>query len=65
MCKADANPPANVVWHRMGLQEIYGTSEVLRFNPVNQRDSGSYSCVASNSVGTSQPISTTVDIKCK
>lgn len=64
-CLADANPPASVIWQRVGSRDISSLSETLVFKPINQRDSGTYSCTAKNSVGTSQPVSTTLDVKCK
>lgn len=64
-CIADANPPASIIWQRQGSRDVVSISETLIFKPVNQRDSGTYTCTAKNSVGTSQPISATLDVKCK
>lgn len=64
-CTADANPPASIIWQRLGSREISSISETLTFRPVNQRDSGTYTCLGKNAIGSSQPVSTTLDIKCK
>lgn len=64
-CTADANPPATIIWQRLGSREISSISETLIFRPVNQRDSGTYTCQGKNAIGASQPISTTLDIKCE
>lgn len=64
-CIADANPPATIIWQRLGSREIVGISEIMKFHPVSQRDSGTYTCLGKNDIGPSQPISTTLDVKCK
>lgn len=64
-CITDSNPPANVIWRRVGKQEISSLEESLQFRPVFRRDSGTYTCQAQNSIGSSQPISVALDVKCK
>ena len=74
-CMADANPPATVVWRRVGASvtsnhpgpasDIYSFQETLEFSPVSRKDSATYSCEAKNAIGTSNIISVPIDIKCK
>lgn len=64
-CHSDANPPASVIWQKLGGVPITHIQEILYFKPITQRDSGTYSCTAKNNVGSSQPVSTTLDVKCK
>ncbi|CAH0390302.1 unnamed protein product [Bemisia tabaci] len=54
-CITDANPPATVQWRRSN-GDIRSTEESFRLAPVNRKDSGVYTCQASNNVGTSQPL---------
>uniref|UniRef100_A0A8D8Z044 Kin of IRRE-like protein 3 n=1 Tax=Cacopsylla melanoneura TaxID=428564 RepID=A0A8D8Z044_9HEMI len=62
-CITDSNPPASVIWRRVGKQEIASLEESLQFRPVFRRDSGTYTCQAQNSIGSSQPISVALDVK--
>lgn len=77
-CVADANPPATVIWRRVGGSpmtktpsssnvggDIYSFQEILEFSPVTRKDSATYSCEAKNTVGTSNLITVPIDIKCK
>lgn len=78
-CVADANPPATVIWRRVGghqtatnkapvansLGDIYSFQEMLEFSPVTRKDSATYSCEAKNTIGTSNLITIPIDIKCK
>jgi hypothetical protein len=65
-CRADANPPATVIWRRVGgnpslsnkspvasMGDIYSFQEILEFSPVTRKDSATYSCEAKNTIGTS------------
>ncbi|XP_065202958.1 kin of IRRE-like protein 2 isoform X2 [Planococcus citri] len=62
-CLADANPPASIIWQKLGGRDITSLTEILQFRPISQRESGTYSCIAKNSVGSSQPVTTTLDVK--
>ena len=77
-CLADANPPATVIWRRVGgnsmtnkapspssMGDIYSFQETLEFSPVTRKDSATYSCEAKNTIGTSNLITIPIDIKCK
>lgn len=77
-CRADANPPATVIWRRVGgnpsmtnkapvasMGDIYSFQEILEFSPVTRKDSATYSCEAKNTIGTSNLITIPIDIKCK
>lgn len=77
-CRADANPPATVIWRRVGgnpsmtnrapvvsMGDIYSFQETLEFSPVTRKDSATYSCEAKNTIGTSNLITIPIDIKCK
>ncbi|XP_037087686.1 uncharacterized protein LOC119108205 [Pollicipes pollicipes] len=65
-CKVDANPPANVFW-RFISKETGRTDtfyvDTLELRPVTKKNSGTYECEAGNSVGKSDPLSTTLDVK--
>ncbi|XP_072156592.1 irregular chiasm C-roughest protein isoform X2 [Bemisia tabaci] len=61
-CITDANPPATVQWRRSN-GDIRSTEESFRLAPVNRKDSGVYTCQASNNVGTSQPLTVSLDVK--
>ncbi|XP_045034449.1 kin of IRRE-like protein 3 isoform X6 [Daphnia magna] len=75
-CRADANPPATVIWRRVGgnpsmtnrapvvsMGDIYSFQETLEFSPVTRKDSATYSCEAKNTIGTSNLITIPIDIK--
>ncbi|XP_046443757.1 kin of IRRE-like protein 1 isoform X2 [Daphnia pulex] len=75
-CRADANPPATVIWRRVGgnpslsnkspvasMGDIYSFQEILEFSPVTRKDSATYSCEAKNTIGTSNLITIPIDIK--
>lgn len=76
-CLADANPPATVIWRRVGgnpmtnkapitsMGDIYSFQEILEFSPVTRKDSATYSCEAKNTIGTSNLITIPIDIKCE
>jgi len=64
-CVADANPPAKIVWKRVGRSDIVSLEETLQFRPVARRDTATYTCQAQNTVGASEPLSVQIDVKCK
>ncbi|XP_063240065.1 hemicentin-2 [Bacillus rossius redtenbacheri] len=62
-CAADANPPATVLWRRAGRSDVVSVQDALQLRPASRRDSGTYTCVARNSVGSSDPLSVHLDVK--
>jgi len=71
-CIADANPPATIIWRRIGgsnangptTSDIYSFQETIEFSPVNRKDSAKYSCEAKNVIGTSNLVTVPIDVKC-
>ena len=67
-CAADANPPANVHWRFVskdtGRAETFYV-DTLELRPVTKKNSGTYQCEAGNAVGKSEPLTTSLDVKCK
>ena len=65
-CTADSNPPPTYLWVRKGgPQGEVGRGPVLTISPVDRTDIDTYSCIASNSLGSSQPRAVSVDVHCK
>ncbi|XP_054284580.1 irregular chiasm C-roughest protein-like isoform X1 [Macrosteles quadrilineatus] len=62
-CVTDANPPATITWRRSDRQEVVSAEESLQFRPVTRRDSGTYTCQASNKWGSSDPLTVQLDVK--
>ncbi|XP_024082011.1 hemicentin-2 [Cimex lectularius] len=62
-CVTDANPPASVVWRKVGRQDVSSLEESLQFRPVTRKDSGTYTCQARNSLGPSEPLTVNIDVK--
>ncbi|XP_049831432.1 irregular chiasm C-roughest protein isoform X1 [Schistocerca gregaria] len=60
-CEADANPAARVVWRLAG--EVASVDSRLRLAPAVRRNSGTYTCSAQNSVGTSRRLAVDIDVK--
>ena len=64
-CEADSNPPPTFIWVRgNGLGEV-GRGPTLTLSPALRADIDTYTCIASNSLGSSKPQSVDVDIYCK
>ena len=64
-CRADSNPPPTYIWVRSnGLGEV-GRGSQLTISPVSRTDIDIYSCIASNSLGSSQPQPVEVNVYCK
>jgi len=62
-CTADSNPPPTYLWVRKGgPQGEVGRGPVLTISPVDRTDIDTYSCIASNSLGSSQPRAVSVDV---
>ena len=65
-CTADANPPPTYLWVRKaGAGGEVGRGPVLTISPVDRGDIDTYSCIASNSLGSSAPRAVNVDVHCK
>ena len=65
-CTADANPPPTYLWVRKaGAGGEVGRGPVLTISPVDRGDIDTYSCIASNSIGSSAPRAVNVDVHCK
>ena len=62
-CVAEANPAADIVWRKLGQSSIFSLGEFLKFEPVAKSDSGTYICLARNSIGASDEISAELDVK--
>jgi len=61
-CSADSNPPPTYIWVRSnGLGEV-GRGPTLGISPVTRADIDTYTCIASNSLGSSKPQSVDIDI---
>ena len=65
-CSADSNPQPSFIWvrTRSGEGEV-GRGPVLTINPVDRTHIDTYSCIASNSLGSSKPKSVGLDVYCK
>ena len=64
-CRQEGNPPGRVSWRRAGDRAGPHNTEQLEFSPVRRENSGTWSCVATNSVGRSDPATTIIDVLCK
>jgi hypothetical protein len=65
-CTADANPPPTYLWVRKnGPDGEVGRGPVLTISPVDRTHIDTYSCIASNSLGSSRPRAVAVDVHCK
>ena len=64
-CEADSNPAPTFIWVRgNGLGEV-GRGPVLSLSPASRTDIDTYTCIASNSLGSSTPQSVDVDVYCE
>jgi len=61
-CISESNPPARVMWSKMGDESGPQYKEVLEFNPLTRKHAGTYTCQAENSVGRSVEEKTVVDV---
>ena len=64
-CSADSNPPPTFVWLRSGQDGEVGRGPVLTIDPVDRTHIDTYSCIATNSLGSSKAKSVDVDVYCK
>ena len=64
-CEADSAPAPTYIWVRgNGLGEV-GRGQVLSLSPASRTDIDTYTCIASNSLGSSAPKSVDVDVYCE
>jgi len=61
-CISESNPPARVMWSKLGENTSPEFKDMLQFNPVMRKHAGTYICQAENSVGRSEEEQTDVDI---
>jgi hypothetical protein len=40
LCEADANPPATIIWRKVGSLEILGLQESLEFDYIDRNHGG-------------------------
>ena len=64
-CSSDSNPPPTYIWVRTNGEGEVGRGPVLTIAPVDRTYIDTYSCIASNSLGSSRPQSVNVDVHCK
>ena len=64
-CRADSNPPPTYIWVRSNGDGEVGRGAQLRISPVSRADIDIYSCIASNSLGSSRPQPVDVNVHCK
>ena len=64
-CISESNPPAQVMWSKVGENSSPQYKEMLELNPVTRQHAGTYICQAENSVGRSDEERADVDILCK
>lgn len=65
-CLSDANPPGRVFWRKFSRgEEQRQYLDVLEFDPVKRKDSGTYICQGENSIGLSNEEPVEIDVLCK
>ena len=64
-CRADANPPANVMWRRAGVRGVWSTEPEVVLDNVGKEEAGVYTCTAHNSLGVSGPKEIILNVECK
>ncbi|KAK2709999.1 hemicentin-2-like isoform X1 [Artemia franciscana] len=62
-CVADANPPATIIWRKLGSPEIVSIQDKLEFIQINRTNSGTYTCEAKNELGASEVIQVEITVK--
>ena len=64
-CEASGKPPPDVAWIKNGVLESSGKKATfLKFDNINRRDAGQYTCRANNSVEFTS-IDTSIVVQCK
>ncbi|XP_053255628.1 B-cell receptor CD22-like [Podarcis raffonei] len=63
-CSSRGNPATNRHgWYKDSESGIIGTDKELRFEAIQSRDSSTYYCIASNTIGNSTSSSVTLDVQ--
>uniref|UniRef100_A0A673BH86 Ig-like domain-containing protein n=1 Tax=Sphaeramia orbicularis TaxID=375764 RepID=A0A673BH86_9TELE len=63
-CTSDANPPVtNYIWYKRGKNQHQSRGQQFVFSFINSSESGSYSCVARNSLGLTMSEYVYIDVK--
>ena len=63
-CEADSNPESELAWRKEGNRRVLSSSQVLDLGVVSRTDIGTYTCTATNQLGSS-PGSVDVVTHCK
>ena len=64
-CAVEANPPASLVWRRLGSRKVLGAAASLLLDPVTAEDGGDYTCEATNELGSGLSLPVRVDTHCE
>ena len=64
-CDVDSNPEAELAWRKEGTRRVLGNFPVLDIGLVSRTDMGTYTCMATNQLGVSAPVSVDVETYCK
>ena len=64
-CAVEANPPATLVWRRLGSRKVLGAAASLLLDPVTAEDGGDYTCEATNELGSGLSLPVRVDTHCE
>ena len=64
-CAVEANPPASLVWRRLGSRKVLGAAASLLLDPVTAEDGGDYTCEATNELGSGLSLPVRVDTHCQ
>ena len=52
-CEVDSNPESEIAWRKEGNRRVLGSSPLLELGVVSRTDIGTYTCTATNPLGTS------------
>ena len=64
-CNATGNPAPSLAWIRGGTGEVVSYNQMLVIESIKRNESGSFECLAWNSIGNNITKSCTVDVQCK
>ena len=64
-CAVQSNPPARIEWRKSGQRRLLGTQPELSLGKVVRADAGTYSCIARNELGVSEPATIAVETHCE
>ena len=63
-CEVDSNPESEIAWRKEGNRRVLSSSPLLDLGVVSRTDIGTYTCTATNQLGSS-PGSVDVVTHCK